>query len=29
LNVLDLLSSKYLLITKGGIDTVKNIFLKK
>lgn len=29
LNVLDLLSNKYLLITKGGIDTVKNTFLKK
>lgn len=28
LNVLDLLSSKYLLITKGGIETVKKTFLK-
>jgi large subunit ribosomal protein L4 len=29
LNVLDLLSSKYIVITKDGIDAIKNTFLKK
>lgn len=29
LNVLDLLSRKYIVITKDGIDVIKNTFLKK